>query len=236
MTTTESHPGPPGFAESPRPWRDTLEQVTEGLLDLISYQPNVSEHVGPLVKLAMRLRGQIEELEAKQRHDDYLLGSMAVSTRIAQRSVAPSRQWIAASLADATPLQSVQKRYRVDDHNLKEVTASPQGETTLQINYDYYVRVAEALEELAKAHAVQSGTRAGVAARRIMTRTKRAEVDDQVRGDVVSLTHVYICMRFWMDAEIIERPIRGQFRPVDADRSFTDVAIETWKQLAAEPS
>ena len=232
MTTTKPHTEPPGYTESPRPWRDTLEQVTEGLLDLISYQPNVSEQVGPLVKLAMRLRGQIEQLEARQRRDEYLT-VYAPSARL-RRGVASSKQWIDTLQADEAPLQSIPKRYRVDDHNLKEVTASPQGETTLQINFDYYVRVAEALEQLAETPAVQSGKRAGVAARRIMTRTKRAEADEQVRGEMVSLTHVYICMRFWMDTGIITRPIRGQFRPADADRPFTDVAIETWKRLAAQ--
>lgn len=232
MTTTQPQPEPRGDTESPPEWRATLEQITDGLLDLLSDQPDLADRVGPLLKQAMRLRGQVEDLETKHRHDEYRIGQIAPHRR-SYRPTVSSRHWDTLQ-ADAEPLQLVPKQYRVDDHNLKEVTTSPQGETTLQINFDYYVRVAEALERLANARQVQSGKRAGVAARRIMTQTKRADVDEQVRGETVSLTHVYICMRFWMDADIIERPIRGQFRPVDAKQSFTTIAIETWKRLASE--
>lgn len=233
MTINPPYPDTGGDPESPPAWRATLEQVTDGLLDLLSDQPDLSDRVGPLLKRAMRLRGQVEDLEVKQQRDEYQLYSHAPPRSSGRRRNLSSMQWVAPQ-SYAEPSQSIPKQYRVDDHNLKEVTTNPQGETTLQINFDYYVRVAEALEQLANAPAVQSGKRAGVAARRIMTRTKRAGDAQQVRGETVSLTHVYICMRFWMDADIIERPIRGQFRPADVDRPFTSVAIETWEQLAAQ--
>lgn len=244
MTTTQPDPDPQGDTGPPRAWRDTLEKVTEGLLDLISSQPDLSEDVGPLMKQAMRLRGQIEEIEVKQLRDEYLLRQIA-PVRSMSRAAAPREPW--ALMADRPPPRQEQlwyldvpasrgtpKRYRIDDQNLKELTVSPQGETTLQVSFEDYVRVAAALEHLAKARAVRSGKQAGVSARRIMSQTGRAEASEQIRARQVSLTHVYICSRFWMDVDIIERPVRGQFRPADPDRSFTTVAIETWEQLAAQ--
>ena len=233
MTTTQPQPEPRGDTESPPQWRATLEQITDGLLDLLSDQPDLADRVGPLLKQALRLRGQVEDLETRQQRDEYQLYSPAPPRSSGQRCNLSSMHWVAPQ-SFAEPSQSIPKQYRVDNQNLKEVTTTPQGETTVQINFDYYVRVAEALEELANARAVQSGKRAGVAARRIMTRTKRAGDAQQARGETVSLTHVYICMRFWMDADVIERPIRGQFRPADTDRPFTSVAIDTWEQLAAQ--
>jgi len=214
---------------SPRAWRRTLNGITDRVVDLMADRPDLSERLAPVIKMITRLREQIER-------DDFWSGPSLLDRSVSDAST--PRAEMAASLLPVHAVtwsrlarESSTKQYVIEDQSLKEITAGPQGESILQVSFDDYVRVAAALER--DASSKTGGERAGISARRIMTGTEAEDATPKIPARLVSLTHVYICLRFWQRHDIVARPTRGLFVPAASDRPFTRTAIDAWERLAA---
>ncbi len=143
------------------------------------------------------------------------------------------------------------RRFVVEGRSLHEYS-SDADRPPISVNEADYERIARVLGRLAgSAEADDSDAAASdaespapsslpgiVQAKPVREATGDARLTDPLEPRLVSLTHVYICLRCWQAAGLVRRESGGWFRPVvrpgRPGRPFHELAADLWQKLAMD--
>ena len=143
------------------------------------------------------------------------------------------------------------RRFVVEGRSLHEYS-SDADRPPISVNEADYERIARVLGRLAgSAEADDSDAAASdaespapsslpgiVQAKPVREATGDARLTDPLEPRLVSLTHVYICLRCWQAAGLVRRESGGWFRPVvrpgRPGRPFHERAADRWQKLAMD--
>jgi hypothetical protein len=143
------------------------------------------------------------------------------------------------------------RRFVVEGRSLHEY--SPDADRPpISVNEADYERIARVLGRLAaspdvdESDAVTSDAESPappllpgiVQAKPVREATGDARLTDPLEPRLVSLTHVYICLRCWQAAGLVRRESGGWFRPVvrrgRPGRPFHELAADLWQKLSLD--
>ena len=143
------------------------------------------------------------------------------------------------------------RRFVVEGRSLHEY--SPDADRPpISVSEADYERIARVLARLSRATTGESGESgeapgAGgadsggaptrlpglVQAKAVREATADAELTAPLEPRLVSLTHVYICLRCWQTIGLVRRQSGGWFMPRTGDRPFDEAALQAWRRLAS---
>ncbi len=134
------------------------------------------------------------------------------------------------------------RRFAVEGRSLHEY-ALDSDRPPVSVSQADYERIARSLASLCLAG--DEGDLEPTQAKQLREATGEADRTDPLEPRLVSLTHVYICLRLWQAARLVRRQTGGWFVPVrlqtgelPTDEAFVAAAMGIWRDLAqmAEPA
>jgi len=222
-------PGPAaGLPASSQDWAALASELHDRIVGLLTTRPELVGDLAGIVELAGRLRAEGERGLRES------LERVVASERAGLREVGVVPRARRLQVADRLPLRADPgrsgepgpPRYGVTGRSLHE-RAGEADRPPVSVSAEDYERIARTIESLC-ADAPHAATQA----KRIREATGEAARTAPLRPRLVSLTHVYICLRLWQERGLIERSTGGWFRPVAAD--FASRAGALWVELELE--
>lgn len=212
-------------------WTRLASILHDELVRLITDEPDLAARLAEATSMAGRLRNlaeaQIRGRESAPRAARSLPHFVAWGVR--DEDFRENRaSSLAAALRDADPRPRGSSDYRIVKNTLQEL--NPEGDPSgSSVQFEDYCRIAGALHWLTATAVTGSHP---CKAKGIREQTSNSDATSPLDPRTVSLTHVYVCLRFWLLLGAVVRHTGGTFSRPDQQEDFRDVATGLWHAVA----
>ena len=205
-------------------WTSLVPILHDELVRLITDEPSRASELVRATELAGKLRLLAEQSlragasprEGYTRSNANLISSTTLKELRASEAV--------AALRGGELVPTKKSDYRISGQTLQEL--NDQGVPTgSSVSREDYNRIAAGFDFLTSSENVGSPL---CRAKTLRECTSRPEVTSPLKPRTVSLTHVYVSLRFWLLMRLVSRTTGGTFDAAPEVRDFKKAAQEAW--------
>ncbi len=205
-------------------WTSLVPILHDELIRLITDEPTRAAELVRATELAGRLR-LLAEQSLRTGSPPQAGYTRSNATPISSTTLKELRASEAvAALRGGELIPSKKSDYRVYGQTLQELNdrGTPTGSSVRKEDYN---RIAAGFDFLTRSENVDSPP---CRAKTLRECTSRSEVTAPIAPRTVSLTHVYVSLRFWLLMRLASRSTGGTFKAAPEVRNFRKAAQDAW--------
>ena len=205
-------------------WTSLVPILHDELIRLITDEPSRAPELVRATSLAGKLRLLAEQsLRARfSAREGYTRTNMNPISTTTLKDLRASEA--IAALRGGELIPTKKSDYRITGQTLQELNdhGVPTGNSVSKEDYN---RIAASFDFLTSSENVESPP---CRAKTLRESTSRSEVTAPIAPRTVSLTHVYVSLRFWLLMRLASRTIGGSFEAAPEVHDFKQAAQDAW--------